>query len=217
VPVRHGARGILDPGGAVKPGPPRTRGAQPFKPGLRPDEWVAKGAAVSERRRENRSRRRIPCDLEYEGHRITGIVLDVSHGGLFVQTSTKLSPGTAVRVLLRLGNAPEPIAVRCSVARQRSVPPRLASVARPGVGLRLLEAPPEYFAALSDPSFRPEGQGAADPEPAAGSPRFRVRVKQSGGSRSRTIEIAAESAELATAQVLSEIGEGWEVIETEAA
>jgi hypothetical protein len=187
--------------------------SQPLQAAAASGRMRDEGGVVSDRRRETRSKRRIPCDLEYEGRCIRGIVLDVSRGGLFVQTSTRLSPLTVVRVWLRLGNAREPIAVSCRVARLRLVPPRLASVARPGVGLRLLEAPPELFAALS---IRSDGRGEAHSQRAAGPPRFRVRVKQSGGSRLRTIEITAASAELATARVLSKIGRGWEVVETEA-
>ena len=57
---------------------------------------------------------------------------------------------------------------------------------------------------------------SAPPEPAAGR-SFRIRVKQSAGPRSRVISVSAPDATQATEQALRQLGEGWTVLEVDAA
>jgi hypothetical protein len=51
--------------------------------------------------------------------------------------------------------------------------------------------------------------------PAPARPRFRVRVQQSDGPRSRTIELAADNEAQARAFALRECGSGWEAVKAE--
>jgi len=102
-----------------------------------------------ERRNEQRIRRRLSCELFADGHRYQGIVVDLSASGLFLQTDAALGPGTRVDVLLKGSRFPEVI-VRAVVARRRLTPTLLASVIHRGVGLRIVEAPEAYFAALRE-------------------------------------------------------------------
>ena len=166
--------------------------------------------------------------------RYSGVILDVSATGFFVQTIAKPSPQDRVTVEISVPGQREPVRVEACVARLRVVPPQLMNVAHGGLGLRITNAPEAYFkflGALMPESPTPEAAPAplaprdeapapaGPPEPrapavcGAGERAFRVRVSQNGGRRSRTLRRAAASAEAAAALVLAEIGEGWRVLE----
>jgi hypothetical protein len=176
---------------------------------------------MGEHRVAKRIRRRVACELQAEGHRQRAIVLDVSRTGLFVQTSARLRPGTPVELSLQFEGGTEPIPVRAAVARQKAVPSTLTSVAQGGVGLRILDAPPAYYEQIGEPP--PPPRHGAPPRPAApagAAPvrlRFRVRVKQSDGPRSRVVDVLEESAERACAAALAQLGAGWEALGAERA
>ena len=99
------------------------------------------------RRRMPRTKMRMACTLHLEESRHSGMVLDVSAGGLFIQTNASPAPGIPVRVELRVPGLPEPIEMQATVARKRMVPPRLRALLKGGIGLQL-ENPPEEFYAL---------------------------------------------------------------------
>ena len=167
-----------------------------------------------EKRRELRTKKRLVCTLEVSGHRHSGIILDVSPRGLFVQTSAKPTPGTEIKVELTVHGASQTLWLTASVARQKLVPQRLISVARGGIGLTIVRAPEEYFAFVA--SFTP---GAAPPErtqPTEAEPpknRYRARLKQVGGSRTRSCIVLSDSEAEAREQVLSEAGEDWKILD----
>ena len=77
-----------------------------------------------EKRREFRTKKRLVCTLDVLGDRHTGIILDVSPRGLFVQTSAKPSPGTEIKVELTVHGASQPLWLTAVVARQKLVPQR---------------------------------------------------------------------------------------------
>jgi hypothetical protein len=106
------------------------------------------------RRTEARIKKRIRCEVLIGDKRLRGFVLDVSPRGLFVQASKPIDPGTEVGVAFKPPELGETIEVRARVARSLRVPPHLASVASPGVGLRISMAPPEYYDFLSALSSR---------------------------------------------------------------
>jgi hypothetical protein len=163
------------------------------------------------------------------------MVLDLSPSGLFLQTSAKLGPGDRVELELRLPSEKEPLGIVAEVARRKIVPARLLTVAQGGVGLRIVSAPEPYFAFLgslspdrfeSPPPGRrampPPGPGTAQADPAEPTGarrhrvrRHRVRVKQIGGSRSRTLVVSGDSAEEAERAAMAELGEGWKVLAVE--
>jgi hypothetical protein len=118
------------------------------------------------------------CEIQAEGHGHRALVLDISRTGLFVQTSVRLAPGTIVDVTLQVGSDGPPIALRARVARQKAVPSNLTVVAQGGVGLRILDAPPSYYATLQ------EQAGAADP--AAGPGRVSLDVAAAGSAATGT-------------------------------
>jgi hypothetical protein len=98
-----------------------------------------------DKRREPRLKKRIACALWIKGVRQHGIVLDVSSKGLFVQTSAKPSPGDSVRIEMTLPGQSRASTLMATVARVRTVPPALLSVAQGGIGLVLQNPPEEYF------------------------------------------------------------------------
>jgi hypothetical protein len=163
---------------------------------------------VGEKRGLSRVKKRLPCELEVDGVTHTGLVLDVSARGLFVQTAATPGPGTSLTVRLHPPGG-RAIVVQGRVARRRMVPRRLASLASGGIGLRVESAPEEFFQLLAGARPAP-APAAAEPEPGR---RFRVRVQQTSGPRSRTLVLAARDAADACARAVTEIGEGWSVLE----
>ncbi len=176
---------------------------------------------MPESRVAKRHRWRLACEVVSEGRSHRAIVLDLSESGLFVQTGTRLPPGSVVELRVRLLESAEPLLLRAQVARNKQVPPQLTSVARGGIGLRILDAPAAYYEQIR--ALAGSGGGKRSPggdeAKCASSPallRFRVRVKQSDGPRSRSIEILASSAVEARDRALADIGSGWEAVGAEA-
>lgn len=177
---------------------------------------------MPDQRRSKRFRRRMACEIDIEGRPQRAIVLDVSRTGLFVQITARLLPGTMVELRLRVAETSEPIALRARVARHKSVPANLTSVAQGGVGLRIVDAPAAFYEVLGVSGDTPTaGSPAAfttappDAPAVPPSPRFRVRVKQTDGPRSRILDIAAATAESARTAALAEVGRGWEALGAE--
>ena len=92
-----------------------------------------------------RHKRRITCELRYEGRKASGIVLDLSASGLFVQTSARPEPGSVLQLILEARGDAAALDLRVRVARQRRTEPRLAALVPPGLGLQILDAPGGYF------------------------------------------------------------------------
>jgi hypothetical protein len=161
------------------------------------------------------------CEIKAEGRLQRAIVLDFSRTGLFVQTSARLAPGTAVELSLQIQETGAPIRLRARVARQKAVPSNLTSVAAGGVGLRIVEAPPPYYEALAEQEgadSRPNlATTSPTPPPRPALPRFRVRVKQTDGPRSRILDVEADDLEHARARALADMGNGWEIVDASAA
>ena len=93
------------------------------------------------RRREERFRHRMACQLELGGSRLyQGIVLNVSRAGLFVQTRARV-PRQATHPLaveFRSAAAGGFATLSARVARQFWVPQQLARLAAGGMGLQVL-------------------------------------------------------------------------------
>jgi hypothetical protein len=171
------------------------------------------------------------CRVHAEGRQHNGIVLDLSGSGLFIQTGARLSPGARVDIDLSLPD--EVVRMQVDVVRRRQVPPQLLTVAQGGVGVRIVTAPEPYYRflqQLQQGERRPEApaqgatpkRGAAAPPPAKSAPaveppkpRFRVRVSQKQGARSRVVDVAAADANAAGRQVLLELGEEWKLLGVE--
>jgi Tfp pilus assembly protein PilZ len=187
------------------------------------------------RRRLPRTKMRIACTLHLEESLHSGMVLDVSAGGLFVQTNASPAPGTPLRLELRVPGLSEPIEMQATVARKRIVPPRLRALLKGGIGLQL-ENPPEEFYALVARLQAPElatsetsreakppektsqssGKPAEKPPPA--KPKltsFRVRLSQTGGEGSRILVIRASDEDEASRRAILDVGDSWKVLSCE--
>ena len=111
--------------------------------------------------------------------------------------------------------------LRATVARNRRVPANLAGVETPGIGIRIQSAPNAYYDLLA--RLAAEGSRALAEKPAAPASKepakpvfeFRVRARQTSGSRSRTIVVGADSSEAAEARALRELGSKWKVLSVE--
>jgi hypothetical protein len=179
-----------------------------------------------DRRVSNRKKRRTPCLLTV-GHRVhTGLVLDLSPSGLFIQTNAKTVRGERIEMELSV-REDHPLDMVVEVVRTKSVPPRLLTVAQGGIGVRIISAPEEYFEFLNGIGIAERQdaatEGGRDPDQASEleggialerdpGPHFRVRVGQLSGPRTRRVEVAAPDAEAAAALALEELGDGWKVL-----
>ena len=215
--------------------PNRRRGAR--RPGG-PDETADRRGqqdrrgAGGNRRLETRLRKRIPCEIVEGDSRGRGMVLDVSPKGLFVQTLKPIDPGVEIDVVFAPPTLDRSIEVRASVVRNLRVPPHLASVASGGVGLRIILAPPEYYAFIAALTLREDKPAAAkEPEEPKPKPkkrklpprmpkpetmtRYRIRAK-TAGNRTRSLIVSATSLGQAESQVLEELGNDWKIVSVEA-
>src|SRR5262245_27010935 len=102
------------------------------------------GTAVFHRRRHERVKRRFACEFYAGDQRYRGIVVELSQGGLFVQTDATTRPGTEIEVHLAGAGVVPDMRLRAVVVRRRMVPAPLATAVRRGIGLEILEAPVEY-------------------------------------------------------------------------
>jgi hypothetical protein len=166
------------------------------------------------------------CGLTIEGRHYSGFVLDISDHGLYVQTSARPSPGTLVDIELALPTRKEPVRMHAKVARQKLVPPELLSVAQGGIGLHVDEPPDvftQYYFSVAPPEALAgtpvksggapaAGEDRTTPGEAGEAPRYRVRVSQLSGPRSRTIMVACDTAQEAQEKALATVGEGWKVL-----
>ena len=174
-----------------------------------------------QRRRHGRTKKRISCTLVSGDRRYSGIVLDVSPQGLFVQTSAQLTPGTMVKIELGVSSQQEPLLMDARVARHKLVPPQLRSVAQGGLGLHI-DLPPqgylEFFANLTRTDLpTAERRERRKKPPPVTKLRYRVRLAQIGGPRSRMIDVECSTLDEAEQTALDTAGDGWKVIKIDPA
>ena len=191
---------------------------------------------MGDRRRAERTKKRLACTLLIEGNCLAGIVLDLSATGFFVQTSANLNPGTRLNLELDIPGESQRSLLAVRVARKKVVPPRLKGVVHGGLGLQIESAPESFYRYLAQlqvgesaaaslavpkPPAKPSPARSSRarrrasprrPPAAARQKRFRVRVTQIGGSRSRSMEIRAASEEDARREAMAMSGEGWKIL-----
>jgi hypothetical protein len=97
-----------------------------------------------ERRTVRRVKRRITCEFFYQDRDYKGIVLDLDSTGLFIRTNATIPPGVEIDIHMAASMTAPTMTVRARIARRRSVPANLSSIVNRGLGVRVLEAPPEY-------------------------------------------------------------------------
>jgi hypothetical protein len=97
-----------------------------------------------------RKRRQMPCTLTLDGRNHGGLVLDVSPGGLYIQSSAKMKPGDQVEIQMTLPGIEGRHHLQVEVVRKVVVPAQLLKVARGGVGVRIINAPEAYYQFMDD-------------------------------------------------------------------
>ena len=191
---------------------------------------------AEERRKEERIKVRFPCDLAFGRKCASGMVMDISAGGLSVAADTMLDQGESVYVRLHPKGRPS-IDIEALVWNVRAVKRGRQGKASARLGLVLSEAPDEFLGLLksntparvakppqparSAKRRTPEPAVAkgAEPETVLETPpppperRFRARVKQSDTTRTRVILVFATSAEDAAEKALAEVEPGWILLE----
>jgi hypothetical protein len=173
------------------------------------------------RRRHERTKKRISCALLSGDRRYSGIVLDCSPQGLFVQTSANLSPGTIVNAELGVSSQKEPLVMEARVVRYKLVPPQLRSVAQGGLALHI-DLPSqgylEFFAGLTRTDLpTAEKTNRRTKPPPAPTLRYRARLAQIGGSRSRIVDVECNTLDEAEQAALNAVGDDWRVIKIDPA
>lgn len=164
-------------------------------------------------------KRRVLCSMQLGESRYSGVVLNLSRTGLFIQTSASPGPGEPIRLELR-GQIP----LRAQVVWRRKVAAHLRSIAEGGIGVQISSAPEEYFQLLAAAAGKQaigEARGdhqrpspAQEPAEPVGR-KFRARLKRRDSPRSRTIELVAGSAEEAERKALAQVGSGWTLLNIE--
>jgi hypothetical protein len=190
-----------------------------------------------------RKRRQMPCTLTLDGRNHGGLILDVSPGGLYIQSSAKIKPGDQFEIQMTIPGVEGRHQLQVEVVRKVVVPAMLLKVARGGVGVRIINAPEAYYQFMDDlgvtadagtskieqlenrraksaaappvAEAEREPEPEAEAEPPAPQPQFRVRIKQSQGPRSRTVSVEADSEDDARRQALHAAGAGWIVLGVE--
>jgi len=165
---------------------------------------------------EPRVKKRIPCEFTFGGERHTGIVLNMSRSGIYVQTG--VVPAEGDDVALDLAPITEsPLFLRATVVWKRVVSRRVQGD-HGGMGLQIQAASDTWYdfldellPAVKTEDVEPAGRNLSDP----GSPRFRARVRFGEQPRTRTLVVAAEDEDQARARALEEAGAGWELLELE--
>jgi hypothetical protein len=174
-----------------------------------------------QRRRHARTKKRISCTVVSGDRRYSGVVLDCSPQGLFVQTSAHLPPGERVHVELGVSRQEEPMRLEARVARHKQVPPQLRSLAQGGLGLHI-DLPPqdylEFYAEVSNTELPTVDKSDRREKPqSAPKLRYRVRLATIGGSRSRMVDVECNTLDEAERAALDSVGDGWKVIKTDPA
>ena len=169
-----------------------------------------------------RVRKRMTCEVSIGSTRHQGFVLNVSRGGLYVQTSAGAEVGSLVAVELAPPAPARSIPLEARVVWRRVLSRRVFGVNEGGMGLCIQIAPPTYDELLDEllPRGEPGPGGAAGDEASAGReasapdlPGFQVRLRLTGSQRSRTLLVASGSEEEARSSALARLGEGWTVLE----
>jgi len=130
-----------------------------------------------ERRGEPRIRKRTSCELTVGERRFSGVVLDVSRHGLFVQTAAQPGPQEVVHVSISAPGLPDPLELDAVVARARIVPAQLRTVAKGGLGLHIAE-PSEAFQRFVENIAIPTKIEKVSVLPGAAKPRERRLTRE---------------------------------------
>jgi len=169
---------------------------------------------------EPRFRKRLPCRVTVGERAHEGWIVNLSRSGLFVQTGAGVDPGEYVEVALQAPTASPDLVLRSRVVWQRAVPPQHRDLMG-GIGVQIHHAPDSWYSLLAAverlATQVPRALGSRRQRPADVAPepdartRFQVRLQQIGATRTRTIEVDAESEADARRSVRDLVGPDWAI------
>jgi hypothetical protein len=158
---------------------------------------------------DRRFKKRVPCRLQIPDGAFSGMVLNVSRGGLFVQTSATASPGESVHIELGV-DASGPLGVDACVVWRRVVGAQFRTVSTGGFGARIQYAPDAWFGFLS--GLAGSEVGPASAERPGGSGVYHVRLRFAGSQRTRIVVVEGTDERAARARAREIAGAQWVVM-----
>lgn len=167
-----------------------------------------------------RFEKRLPCRVKLGASQYSGLIMNLSRSGLFVETGAGAGPGELVDVAVQAPTASPDIVVTSRVVWKRLVPPQLRNTLEGGLGVQIQYAPDSYYSLLAaverlhtqvPRSLGARGAGEATPEAGRPALRFRIRLQEIGSLRTRTLELAAESENAARRRALDFAGADWTI------
>jgi len=165
-----------------------------------------------ERRKSQRVRCRLACEIQRARDRAKGTVLDMSEGGLAVQTGLKADQGDSL--LIRIKAPGGPLEVEALVWHSRLVRQRGAKETSWALGLMISKAPGHYFQLVPQGSTHAKTEEASPASPAPPElPAFRIRVKQLAAPRTRVLSLTAASEDEARTLATADLEGEWEILE----
>jgi Tfp pilus assembly protein PilZ len=162
---------------------------------------------------DRRFRKRVPCRLSVPSGSYSGMVLNVSRGGLFVQTSAGASPGDAVHLDLAVDEA-QPVPVDARVVWRRVVASHLRTVSTGGIGVHIQYASDAYFGFVACLAAAPgsETEDAPRAPRASAKPAYRVHLRFAGSPRTRLVVVEAADEAEARERARAVAGAQWVVL-----
>jgi uncharacterized protein (TIGR02266 family) len=173
---------------------------------------------------EPRVRKRLPCTLGHADRQQSGLILNLSNGGLFVQTNLPVQPGTLIDVGFRNPADTDDIDLQGAVIWRRRVSSRIMGRTQSGMGVRLLGQTPAYaelvssFLERAKPELIRQAPVAA-PEVAntvehvCEGNEYVVRLALEGSPRTKRLVILSPNVGGARSEALKRAGEGWSVLD----
>jgi hypothetical protein len=113
------------------------------------ENQVSKSMALPKKpRRVPRLKHRVTAHFSFGGREQTGFVINLSEVGLFIQTRHLLKTGSELTFSLD-ANGSQPLELKGKVAFSRKALPMAMSSNPGGIGLSLMDPPPEYTEFIS--------------------------------------------------------------------
>ena len=168
---------------------------------------------------ETRFKKRLPCKVKLGASEYAGMIVNLSRSGLFVQTGAVPGPGDVVEVALRAPLASPDLVLQSRVVWKKLVPHPLRHRLVGGIGLQIEHAPDSYYSLVAaverlysqvPRTLRAHSVREDGPPPGARK-RFRIDLQQIGGTRSRTLEVDAETEADARRSALDLAGPDWSI------
>ncbi|MBW2289601.1 MAG: PilZ domain-containing protein [Deltaproteobacteria bacterium] len=184
--------------------------------------------------RAPRKKKRLSCEIVSNESRFSGIAIDISATGLFIQTNVKPTPGTLIEVGISLPGVDEPVRMEARVARKKIVPPELLTLAHGGIGLALVQPAEAYldFVAAMSPEHAEAvanirakagsvgggggtGEGArprSGANAATAARLFRIHAVETTSGKRNSFLVSCVTEQEASDEVSKQLGDEWQVL-----